>query len=282
MQQGVIEPSVVDRPSDTRYQFERVGYFWQDPKDSDPENGSLVFNQIVPLRDTWAEEEEAERRQELERKKREKEEQKQRQRQRSIENKRDPVELLSDEQRHRFERYRDDLHLDRADAAIIAGEDAVASFFEETMQVLARDVEAQVVANWVVNELMAALKDHPLADLSFDAPQFAALVKLRANDVISSRAARDVFEHMLERGGDPEEIVDAKNLRQIDDQSALEDVVLTVVDEHPDEAERYRNGKQGLIGFFMGQVMQKTDGKANPEVARDLLQDTLASDGSGS
>jgi len=282
VEQGVIEPSVVDRPADTRYQFERVGYFWQDPEDSDPENGALIFNQIVPLRDTWAEKEEAERRKELERKKREKEEQKQRQRQRSIENKRDPVELLSEEQRHRFERYRDDLRLDRADAAIIAGEDDVASFFEKALQVLARDVEAQVVANWVVNELMAALKDHALTDLPFDAQEFATLVRLRADDVISSRAARDVFDQMIETGGDPETMVERQNLRQIDDHSALEDVVQTVVDEHPDEAQRYRNGKQGLIGFFMGQVMQKTDGKANPELARDLLQKSLASDNSES
>ena len=275
VKQGVVEPSVVDEAPDTRYQFERVGYFWQDPEDSDPENGNLIFNQIVPLRDTWAEEEERQRHVELQRKKREKEKQKKKQRKRSIQNKKDPVELLSDTQKAQFEDFTERLNLSREDAAVIAGEDEVRAFFEQVIAELEDDARAQVAANWVVNELMSALKDRSIASLPFGPAAFANLVRLVSTDVISSRGAREVFEAMLDGGGPPEEIVEARNLRQIDDTGALQGVVRDVVENHPEEVERYRNGKKGLIGFFMGQVMQQTNGKANPELTRDLLSEEL-------
>jgi glutaminyl-tRNA synthetase len=275
VKKGVIEPSVVDEDPDTRYQFERVGYFWQDPEDSDPENGNLIFNQIVPLRDTWAEEEERQRHEELQRKKREKEKQKKKQRERSIQNKKDPVELLSEAQKAKFDDFTDRLNLSREDAAVIAGEDEVRAFFEKVVAALEDGASAQVAANWVVNELMSALKDRSIASLPFGPAEFADLVRLVSTDVISSRGAREVFEAMLDGGGSPEEIVEARNLRQIDDTGALEGVVREVVENHPEEVERYRSGKKGLIGFFMGQVMQQTNGKANPELARDLLTEEL-------
>jgi glutaminyl-tRNA synthetase len=275
VKKGVIEPSVVDEDPDTRYQFERVGYFWQDPEDSDPENGNLIFNQIVPLRDTWAEEEERQRHEELQRKKREKEKQKKKQRERSIQNKRDPVELLSEAQKAKFDDFTDRLNLSREDAAVIAGDDEVRAFFEKVVAELEDDARAQIAANWVVNELMSALKDRSIASLPFGPAEFADLVRLVSTDVISSRGAREVFEAMLDGGGSPEEIVEARNLRQIDDTGALEGVVREVVENHPEEVERYRSGKKGLIGFFMGQVMQQTNGKANPELTRDLLTEEL-------
>jgi len=80
---------------------------------------------------------------------------------------------------------------------------------------------------------------------------------------------------LAEEGGDPQEIVDRKNLRQLDDTDQLRAVVKTVVEDHPEETERYRDGKKGLVGFFMGQVMQRTQGSANPEKARELLQEEL-------
>ena len=275
VKKGVIEPSVVDEDPDTRYQFERVGYFWQDPEDSDPENGNLIFNQIVPLRDTWAEEEERQRHEELQRKKREKEKQKKKQRERSIQNKKDPVELLSEAQKAHFNDFTERLNLSREDAAVIAGEDEVRAFFKQVVAEVEDDTTAQVAANWVVNELMSALKDRSMASLPFGSAEFADLVRLVSTDVISSRGAREVFEAMLDGDGGPEEIVEARNLRQIDDTGALEGVVRDVVENHPEEVERYRSGKKGLIGFFMGQVMQQTNGKANPELTRDLLTEEL-------
>ncbi len=267
---GFVEPSVAGDPADARYQFEREGYFWRDPEDASED--ALIFNQIVPLRDTWAEREAAAEKAEMERKRREKEREKARQRERSMAGERDPVELLSANQRPRFERYRDALGLDAEDAAIIAGTDAVADFFEAALQT--HDAP-QPVANWVVNELMRVVKEHPVETLPFDAGQFGALVGLVDEDVITSRAAREVFEEMRASGRDPKTIVDEKGLRQIEDESALAGVVDDVLDENPDEVERYRSGERKLLGFFMGQVMRATQGTANPELARDVLQEKL-------
>ena len=279
VRQGVIEPSVLQDDPQTRYQFERVGYFWQDPEDSDPQNGSLIFNQIVPLRDRWADDEQRPSHEELQRKKERKEKRKQRQRRRSIENKRDPVERLSDAQAERFARYRDELDVAREDAAVLAGEDDAAAFFEATVRSLDGDASPQAAANWVVNELLRALKDRSTDELPFGADAFADLVRLVSTDVISNRAAQDVFEEMVEEGTAPEAVVEANRLRQIDDADELEEVVSGVIEDHPDEVERYRSGKTGLIGFFMGQVMQSTGGTANPELARELLQKKLEGDG---
>ena len=80
---------------------------------------------------------------------------------------------------------------------------------------------------------------------------------------------------MMAEGVDPEALVEAQDLRQVDDRSALERHIQDILADHPDEVGRYRDGKKGLIGFFMGRVMDRTDGTANPEVTRQLLQEQL-------
>jgi glutaminyl-tRNA synthetase len=269
--EAVVEPSVRDLPEDARVQFERQGYFWPDPHDSAPD--ALVYNQIVPLRDTWAAADEEAREEALAEARRRKERQKEAHRQRSIQNKKDPVDLLSGDQRARFDRYHDAWSVDREDAAIIAGDDALAAFYEETVD--AYDAP-QPIANWVVNELLAETKDRPIAQLPFDASQFARLVELSDEDVLSSRAAREVFGTMMKDGTDPDAVVEAEGLRQIDDVEALRDTVRTIIEAHPGETARYRDGATNLLGFFMGQVMQATRGTANPQRTRDVLQDELA------
>ncbi|HKJ68802.1 MAG TPA: glutamine--tRNA ligase, partial [bacterium] len=270
VRRGFIESSVANDPYDQRYQLERVGYFWRDPEFTASDR--LVFSQIVPLRDTWAEREEAERQAEIERQRLEKEREKARQRKRSEAGQRDPVEDLTSAQKTRFKRYREEMGLDREDAAIIAREDEVADFFEEALRIHNNPLS---LSNWIVNRLLGIRKDIPLKDLPIDAEQFARLVTLLDEDVISSRAADQVFEQMVAEGGNPETIVDREGLRQIEDTDALEPVVQEVIAAHPDEVERYRSGKKGLLGFFMGQIMQKTGGSANPELAKELLTQTL-------
>ncbi len=270
VRKGILEPAVRDLAPGTRVQFERQGYFWPDPDDSTPD--SIVYNQIVPLRDPWSEDEDDLTKEELERRRREKEKQKQRQRERSLEGKTDPVEYLDDEQRDRFDQYREDLGLAHNDAATIAGDDALADFFESALE---RYDAPAPLANWTVNELLGELEGHSVADLPFGPAAFADLVHLVDTDVVSNRGAHEVFDVLLDDGGDPEAIVDARDLRQVDDTEALRPTVQAVLDEHPDEVARYRDGKTSLIGFFMGQVMEATSGAANPELARSLLQDEL-------
>ena len=269
VQRGVLEPAVRDLAADQRVQFERQGYFWPDPDDSTP--ASLVYNQIVPLRDTWGDEDRLTQA-ELEQRRREKEERKERQRERSLKGKTDPVKNLDDAQQNRFERYHEALGLSRNDAATIAGEDALAGFFDAALE---HYDAPEPLANWTVNELLGALKDRTVADLPFSPEVFASLVRLVDTDVISTRGADEVFTELVENGGSPEAIVDERDLRQVDDTEALRPTVRAVLDDHPDEVARYRDGKKSLVGFFMGQVMEETNGAANPELARELLQDEL-------
>ena len=267
---AIAEPALAEQPDGARVQFERQGYFWPDPEDSAPD--APVYNQIVSLRDTWGKDEARLTPEELNQRRKEKKRRKQRQRRRSQEGKTDPVELLSDAQRPRFERYHNGMGLNREDAATIAGTDAVADFFEA---ILSHYEAPQPVANWIVNELLAELKDQSLADLPLTPEAVANLVRLVDTDEITGQGARTVFDQMLADGGDPQSIVEAHGLRQVDDAEALADVIDDVIDDHPEEATRYRNGEKNLIGFFMGQVMRATNGSANPELARSLLQDKL-------
>jgi glutaminyl-tRNA synthetase len=265
-QTGYIEPAIRDL-ADRRVQFERQGYFWPDPEDSS--TGALVYNQIVTLRDAWAEDEDTV---DMEQKRREKEEAKRRQRERSMAAQRDPVEDLSPSQRARFDRYRDTFGLGRKDAAILASDDPLALFFEE---VLDTHDHPTAVANWILNELLGAIDERSPSDLPFDAAQFGRLVALIDEEVISKRAARTVLDDMLESGADPDAIVDERDLKQIADSDALDDVVSDVLDDNPNEVARYQDGEKKLLGFFMGQVMQATRGTANPQLTRELLQEKL-------
>jgi glutaminyl-tRNA synthetase len=249
-------------------QFERQGYFWPDPQDSSAD--ALVYNQIVTLRDAWAEDEDDTV--DMAQKRREKEEAKRRQRERSMAAQRDPVEDLSRSQRARFDRYRDAFGLSRKDAAILASEDPLALYFED---VLEAHNDPTAVANWILNELLGAVDERSLADLPFDAAQFGRLVALIDEDVISKRAARTVLDEMLESGTDPDTIVDERDLKQIADSDALANVVSDVLDDNPNEVARYQDGEKKLLGFFMGQVMQATRGTANPQLTRELLQEKL-------
>ncbi|PSQ90206.1 MAG: glutamine--tRNA ligase/YqeY domain fusion protein, partial [Bacteroidetes bacterium QS_4_64_154] len=270
VQRGVLEPAVRDLAADQRVQFERQGYFWPDPDDSTPD--ALVYNQIVPLRDTWGDEDRLTQA-ELEQRRREKEKRKERQRERSLKGKTDPVKNLDDAQQNRFERYHEALGLSRNDAATIAGTDALAGFFDAALE---HYDAPKPLANWTVNELLGALKDRTVADLPFGPEAFASLVRLVDTDVISTRGADEVFTELVENGGSPEAIVDERSLHQVDDTEALRPTVQAVLDDHPDEVARYRDGKKSLVGFFMGQVMEETNGAANPELARELLQEELA------
>jgi glutaminyl-tRNA synthetase len=251
-------------------QFVRQGYYWPDPEDSSEDR--LVFNQIVSLRDTWGEDDSRLSREELERQRKERKREKERQRERSLEGKTDPVELLSDEQQERFASYHESMGVNREAAATIAGDDDLAAFFDAALE--AYDAP-QPVANWIVNELLAELKDRSVNDLPFGPDAFAELVRLVDTDEITNRGADTVFDAMLDDGGAPQAIVDNRGLRQVDDTEALEGVIEDVLADNPDEVKRYRSGKESLIGFFMGQVMQATNGSANPELARSLLQERL-------
>ncbi|MEX2401763.1 MAG: glutamine--tRNA ligase/YqeY domain fusion protein [Rhodothermales bacterium] len=261
-----IEPSVsADAPA-TRYQFEREGYFWQDPHDS--EAGRLVFNRIVPLRDTWAKIEEARAKTDEPARSRSEEEPASPPPPTTAER----VEALSGPERERFEAL-SALGLSDADAVILTENPDVAEYFEATRD---RYDEPEALANWVVNELLRALKDQSLESFPVSPADFADLVRLIEDDVISARIAKDVFEEMIATGNDARAIVDERGLVQVADPEALTPIVDDVLSSNPDKVTAYREGKHGLIGFFIGQVMKQTDGKAKPELVREILEVKLA------
>ena len=263
IKKGFVEPSVLDDPADTRYQFERQGYFWQDPEDSTPD--ALVFNQIVSLKDSWGEKE-------AKSDKREEKHAKPVQPVQEAGEEPDPVLAFSDTQKAKLKEIKA-LGVSHDDAVIIVENAKLTPFFEDTVKT---HNNPQGIANWLVNDIRRELPDGDPAHLNFSAAELAELVKLIDNEVINGRIAKDVLETMLETGKSPKKIVGEKGLEQVTDTSELEPVINTLIEQNADKVEAYRGGKTGLIGFFVGQVMRETGGKANPQLVKKLLEQKLA------
>jgi aspartyl-tRNA(Asn)/glutamyl-tRNA(Gln) amidotransferase subunit B len=135
-----------------------------------------------------------------------------------------------------------------------------------------------MVSNFIMTEVMRVLneRDHDVDDLPVGPERLAQLVFLRIQDKVSSNGAQEVFEAMMEQ---PDKsagrIADERDLIQVSDRSAIEPLVDTVIDENSDKVKTYLGGKDGLLGFFIGQVMQRFDGSPNPELVRSLLREKL-------
>ncbi|MFW5966017.1 MAG: glutamine--tRNA ligase/YqeY domain fusion protein [Persicimonas sp.] len=282
-----VEPSVADDPSDTRYQFEREGYYWQDPVDS--QSDDLVFNRIVSLRDTWAKMQ-ARRKQEQEKKAREKAEKEREARRKKKEEKgnedrrpsKRPASYERDKRREehpelaeRLERYQSELGLQYDDADLLSGDFPIARFYEAAIEAYERP---KSVASWIVNEMLPELDERGVESVDqIDTPaeEVAALIEAFDEERITNQISRKVFGLMLETGDDPETIINEEGLERITDTNQLDPLIDQILADHPDEVERYAGGKRALLGFFIGQVMQATQGTADPELARELLQEKL-------
>jgi aspartyl-tRNA(Asn)/glutamyl-tRNA(Gln) amidotransferase subunit B len=162
------------------------------------------------------------------------------------------------------------------DASILCASRAVADYFEAV--VAATDARPQVVANWVTGDLAAVLNRDGLdiADSRIAAENLAGLVSRIADNTISGKIAKEVFEAMWAGEGSADDIIEAKGLKQITDDSAIEAVVDSVIAANPSQVAEYKSGKDKLIGFFVGQVMKETQGKANPGQVNAMLKAKLA------
>ena len=162
------------------------------------------------------------------------------------------------------------------DAVILTASRPVADYFEAV--VAAADASAQVAANWVVGDLTGALNRDGLdiADSKISADELAGLVNRISDDTISGKIAKQVFEAMWDGEGSADQIIDAKGLKQITDSSAIEAVVDKVIADNPGQVAEYKAGKDKLIGFFVGKVMQETKGQANPGQVNQILKDKLS------
>ena len=178
---------------------------------------------------------------------------------------------LPDEKKARFVK---DYNLSEYDADVLTASIDMANFFEETIRPLENIKQA---ANWIMTTLMGMLnaKGLDIGESPVSAQAFSELLTLIEKGSINANAAKSVFEEMAETGKAPAAIVKEKGLEQVSDQSELEGLVDEVIQENPDEAEAYRNGKTKLFSFFMGQIMKKTRGKADPKVVGPLLKSKL-------
>jgi aspartyl-tRNA(Asn)/glutamyl-tRNA(Gln) amidotransferase subunit B len=160
------------------------------------------------------------------------------------------------------------------DADVLTSTLELANFFEQTATPLKNKKQA---ANWIMTHLLGMLKSKGVAidDSPVSADTFSQLLKMLEDGTINANAAKTVFEQMAETGGAPETIVKEKGLEQVSDQSQLEGLVIQTIEENPEEAAAYRDGKTKLFSFFMGQMMKKTRGKADPKIVAPLLKTKL-------
>jgi aspartyl-tRNA(Asn)/glutamyl-tRNA(Gln) amidotransferase subunit B len=161
------------------------------------------------------------------------------------------------------------------DAGILTASRALADYFEAVAAASA--ATAQLAANWVIGDLSGALNRDGLgiADSNVAATDLAGLLDRMADNTISGKIAKEVFDAMWAGEGTADEIIEAQGLRQITDRSAIESVVDQVIANNPGQVAEYKAGKDKLIGFFVGQVMQETGGKANPGQVNAILKDKL-------
>ncbi len=193
-----------------------------------------------------------------------------------IDSVRETLPELPDDKRHRFV---DDYGIKQDDAAILVINKATADYFEAASA--SADAPAQVVANWVIGDLSGALNKEGLEieACRIPAQDLAGLINRIHDNTISGKIAKEVFEAMWAGEGTADEVIEARGLKQITDSSAIEAIVDKVIEANPGQAAEYRAGKEKLIGFFVGQVMKETGGKANPGQVNAILRTKLKSGG---
>ncbi|UTW54246.1 Asp-tRNA(Asn)/Glu-tRNA(Gln) amidotransferase subunit GatB [Kordiimonas sp. SCSIO 12610] len=193
---------------------------------------------------------------------------------------RDSLPELPDEKRTRFV---EALGLSDYNAGVLVAEKETSDYFEALLDALSAKSKADAAkiaskaANWVMGDLFGALNKagKTITESPVSASQGADLLALVEDGTISGRIAKDVFEVMFETGKDAEAIVEEKGLKQVSDTGEIEKIIDEVIAANPGQVEQYRGGKDKLIGFFVGQVMKATGGKANPGVVNKLLKPKL-------
>ena len=168
-------------------------------------------------------------------------------------------------------RFAADYGLPSYDAEILTSDRDLAEYFENCLQGYN---QPKPVSNWIMGSLLGLLKAEgkSIEQSPISAPDLAQLLKLIGDGTISGKIAKTVFDEMAKSGKPPRQIVEEKGLVQITDTDAIDDAVANVISSHPKEVEAYKNGKTKLLGFFVGQVMKETRGKANPKMVNEILK----------
>ena len=170
-----------------------------------------------------------------------------------------------------------DFGLSPYDASVLVSERESADFFEQVLTIEGGGVrDGKLAANWVINELFGRLnkEGHDISASPMSAQQLGAIVDLISEGIISGKIAKDLFEIVWSEGGDPRALVESRGMKQVTDISAIEKVVDDIIAANPDKVEQAK-AKPTLIGWFVGQVMKSSGGKANPQAVNDLLKSKL-------
>jgi aspartyl-tRNA(Asn)/glutamyl-tRNA(Gln) amidotransferase subunit B len=167
-------------------------------------------------------------------------------------------------------RYADQLGLSIYDARVLTDERPMAEYFEAAV---AAGADAKSVANWVTGDIAAYVNSQRLSytHLPLRPEQLAELVNLIDHGTISGKIAKDLLPELLERGGSAQAIVEERGLGMISDPKAIGEIVAELLAAHPEEVEAFRGGKTKLQGFFVGQLMKRTGGRADPKLANQIL-----------
>lgn len=171
-------------------------------------------------------------------------------------------------------RYQAEYGLPEYDAGILTGTKKLADIFEET---IALNANPKKVSNWLMVETMRLLKENEMEpeDIKFSAANLAKLIKLTDSQAINSTVAKEVFEKMFVDDIDPDQYVEEKGLKTVNDEGELRATVEQVIADNPQSVEDYRNGKEKAIGFLVGQTMKAMKGKANPGMVNQILKELL-------
>ena len=177
----------------------------------------------------------------------------------------------------RFDRYVRAHGLAPDDARTLISERGLSDYFEQALKAHRAEGSGRVIANWMLGELLAALNAGGLAIAASPMPpaRLSELVQLVEDGAISGKIGKEIFEESYRTGEAPNAIVTRRGVQQISDEAVLWEVVDSVVAAHPQQAQGYAAGKDGLFGFFVGQVMKATGGRANPVITSDLLHKRL-------
>jgi len=251
---ALIEPAVIREKKDERFQFERLGYFYADPIDYTDENP--VFNKIVGLKDSYTK-----------KRKTTPSESKPQTKKVQIDGE---VVAMSEAQQALFDKYSNELKLNSEVANTLARDEKLSKFYEEALSVLHSPI---ALANIVTSEVARELKQSN--ELKFGAKQIAELVKMIDDEIISNKIAKQVYEEMAKSGENPSVIVQAKGLIQISDPAKISPIIDDIISKNPDNVAKFKAGNSKLLGFFVGQVLKATGGKANPKVVNELVVEKL-------
>jgi len=172
-------------------------------------------------------------------------------------------------------RFKSEFGLTGYDAKILASSKSMADFFEAAAKDL---LNYSLLANWLIGEISAFLNKDVIEinESKLTPANLATLINRIDDQTISGKIAKSIFEEMYLNGKTPDEIIESQGLQQISDDGEIEKIINTVIENNPAQVEGYKNGKDKLFGFFVGQVMKETQGKANPQVVNELLKKKLS------